>query len=74
MSAYSLNSYCYSLIFADMIDGKQYLMTALICTSLTIPEVEYILYCIYFFVGLIFILINLWDTFEGYGLPWWLRQ
>ena len=49
-------------------------MTALICTSLTIPEVEYILYCIYFFVGLIFILINLWDTFEGYGLPWWLRQ
>lgn len=47
MSAYSLNGYCYSLIFADLIDRKYYLMAALICTSLTTPEVEYLLYSIY---------------------------
>lgn len=54
MSAYSLIDYCFFLILTNLIYGKLYLMAASICTFLTTPEVEYLLYIVYsiFFIGL----------------------
>lgn len=75
MSAYSLIDYCFFLILTNLIYGKLYLMAASICTFLTTPEVEYLLYIVYsiFFIGLFslsflefYFWYNLWEILNGY--------
>ena len=68
MSAYSLIGYCYPLTFAHLIDERYFLVTASGCTSLTPPQVDFLLCGVYSLI-----LIGLFSVLKFLEFCFWYK-